>query len=144
MSGSVLCPDPIEVAIVRPGAIQGDMVHRYLRRREGLEPVDYPTPKLERVLGKTLGVPLFQKQAMCVAIECAGLRPPAEIDLCLTEIVTVNFGARRDELILAASRAFGFAATSGQLNSVFSAGIDRLLGDATFVDKDGLLMRASA
>ena len=65
----------IEVAIVRPGPIQGDMVHPYLRRREGLEPVEYPKPELERVLGKTLGVPLFQEQAMRVAIECAGFSP---------------------------------------------------------------------
>jgi error-prone DNA polymerase len=65
----------IEVAIVRPGPIQGDMVHPYLRRREGTEPVDYPKPELERVLGKTLGVPLFQEQAMRVAIECAGFTP---------------------------------------------------------------------
>ena len=62
----------IEVAIVRPGPIQGEMVHPYLRRREGREPVDYPTPELARVLGKTLGVPLFQEQAMQVAIVCAG------------------------------------------------------------------------
>ncbi|OYV50698.1 MAG: error-prone DNA polymerase, partial [Acidocella sp. 20-58-15] len=59
-------------AIVRPGPIQGDMVHPYLRRREGKETVEYPTPQLEKVLGKTLGVPLFQEQAMRVAIECAG------------------------------------------------------------------------
>ncbi|WP_449470066.1 error-prone DNA polymerase [Sphingobium chungangianum] len=65
----------IEVAIVRPGPIQGDMVHPYLRRRAGLEPVEYPKPELERVLGKTLGVPLFQEQAMRVAIECAGFTP---------------------------------------------------------------------
>ncbi|PZQ45428.1 MAG: error-prone DNA polymerase [Rhodovulum sulfidophilum] len=65
----------IEVAIVRPGPIQGDMVHPYLRRREGREPIDYPTPELEKVLGKTLGVPLFQEQAMRVAIECAGFTP---------------------------------------------------------------------
>jgi error-prone DNA polymerase len=65
----------IEVAIVRPGPIQGDMVHPYLRRREGKEPVEYPTPELEKVLGKTLGVPLFQEQAMRVAIECAGFSP---------------------------------------------------------------------
>ncbi|OYW97295.1 MAG: error-prone DNA polymerase, partial [Caulobacter vibrioides] len=65
----------IQVAIVRPGPIQGDMVHPYLRRREGLEPVSYPTPELEKVLGKTLGVPLFQEQAMRVAIECAGFTP---------------------------------------------------------------------
>ena len=61
----------IEVAIVRPGPIQGDMVHPYLRRREGKEKVDYPTPELEKVLGKTLGVPLFQEQAMQVAMVCA-------------------------------------------------------------------------
>jgi error-prone DNA polymerase len=62
----------IEVAIVRPGPIQGDMVHPYLRRREGKEAVEYPTPELEKVLGKTLGVPLFQEQAMRVAMVCAG------------------------------------------------------------------------
>ena len=65
----------IQVAVVRPGPIQGDMVHPYLRRRAGLEKVDYPTPELERVLGKTLGVPLFQEQAMQVAIVCAGFTP---------------------------------------------------------------------
>jgi error-prone DNA polymerase len=65
----------IEVAIVRPGPIQGEMVHPYLRRREGREPVVYPRPELGRVLGKTLGVPLFQEQAMRVAIECAGFTP---------------------------------------------------------------------
>ncbi len=62
----------IEVAIVRPGPIQGDMVHPYLRRREGLEKVEYPKPELEQVLRKTLGVPLFQEQAMKLAIACAG------------------------------------------------------------------------
>ncbi|MFL5289140.1 MAG: error-prone DNA polymerase, partial [Rhodopila sp.] len=65
----------IQVAIVRPGPIQGDMVHPYLRRREGLEKVEYPTPELRRVLEKTLGVPLFQEQAMQVAIVCAGFTP---------------------------------------------------------------------
>ncbi|WP_062018412.1 error-prone DNA polymerase [Aureimonas sp. AU4] len=62
----------IQVAIVRPGPIQGDMVHPYLRRREGKETPEYPKPELEAVLGKTLGVPLFQEQAMRVAIDCAG------------------------------------------------------------------------
>ncbi|TYR36428.1 error-prone DNA polymerase [Mesorhizobium microcysteis] len=62
----------IEVAIVRPGPIQGDMVHPYLRRRDGTEEVTFPTPELERVLGKTLGVPLFQEQAMQVSMVCAG------------------------------------------------------------------------
>lgn len=65
----------IEVAIVRPGPIQGDMVHPYLRRREGKEPVTYPHPRLERVLGKTLGVPIFQEQVMKLAIEVAGYSP---------------------------------------------------------------------
>ncbi len=65
----------IQVAIVRPGPIQGDMVHPYLRRREGKEAVDYIKPELERVLKKTLGVPLFQEQAMQVAIQCAGFTP---------------------------------------------------------------------
>jgi error-prone DNA polymerase len=65
----------IQIAIVRPGPIQGDMVHPYLRRRENPGSVDYPTPELREVLGKTLGVPLFQEQAMQVAIVCAGFTP---------------------------------------------------------------------
>ena len=69
----------IEVAIVRPGPIQGDMVHPYLRRRQGLEPVSYPSKALEAVLSKTLGVPLFQEQAMKIAIVAAGFTP-AEAD----------------------------------------------------------------
>ncbi len=69
----------IEVAIVRPGPIQGDMVHPYLRRRAGIEPVEFPSPELEAVLGKTLGVPLFQEQAMRIAIVAAGFEP-AEAD----------------------------------------------------------------
>jgi error-prone DNA polymerase len=69
----------IEVAIVRPGPIQGDMVHPYLRRRSGAEPVSYPSAALERVLSKTLGVPLFQEQAMQIAIRAAGF-PPEEAD----------------------------------------------------------------
>ncbi len=65
----------IEVAIVRPGPIQGDMVHPYLRRRNGLEKVEYPNEKLKEILGKTFGVPLFQEHAMRVAVECAGFTP---------------------------------------------------------------------
>ena len=65
----------IEVAIVRPGPIQGDMVHPYLRRRQGLEEVSYPSKELEAVLKKTLGVPLFQEQAMKIAIVAAGFTP---------------------------------------------------------------------
>ncbi|MFK4057927.1 error-prone DNA polymerase [Brevundimonas sp. NPDC046655] len=80
----------IEVAIVRPGPIQGDMVHPYLRRREGREPVVYPRPELEKVLGKTLGVPLFQEQAMRVAIECAGFTA-SEADQLRRAMATFKF-----------------------------------------------------
>jgi error-prone DNA polymerase len=69
----------IEVAIVRPGPIQGQMVHPYLKRRQGLIPVEYPSPELEDILGRTLGVPLFQEQAMEIAIIAAGYTP-AEAD----------------------------------------------------------------
>src|SRR5438874_5700329 len=65
----------IEVAIVRPGPIQGKMVHPYLRRRRGDEPIEYPSKEVEEVLRKTLGVPLFQEQAMKLAIVAAGFTP---------------------------------------------------------------------
>jgi error-prone DNA polymerase len=65
----------IEVAIVRPGPIQGNMVHPYLRRRNGEEPVQFPNEVVRRVLEKTLGVPLFQEQAMRLAVEAAGFTP---------------------------------------------------------------------
>ncbi len=65
----------IEVAIVRPGPIQGDMVHPYLRRRNGEEAVEYPSKALEEILARTLGVPLFQEQAMKIAIVAAGFTP---------------------------------------------------------------------
>ncbi|WP_158747678.1 error-prone DNA polymerase [Acidisphaera sp. L21] len=92
----------VQVAIVRPGPIQGDMVHPYLRRREKLEPVHYPKPALERVLGKTLGVPLFQEQAMQVAIQCAGFTP-GEADQLRRSMATFKFTGGvshfRDKLI---------------------------------------------
>ncbi|MDZ7711126.1 MAG: error-prone DNA polymerase [Roseovarius sp.] len=65
----------IQVAIIRPGPIQGDMVHPYIRRRNGEEAVHFPSDALGRVLGKTLGVPLFQEQAMQIAIIGAGFTP---------------------------------------------------------------------
>ncbi|WP_102109018.1 error-prone DNA polymerase [Oceaniglobus roseus] len=65
----------IEVAIIRPGPIQGDMLHPYLRRRNGEEQVRFPSDALGQVLGKTLGVPLFQEQAMQIAIIGAGFTP---------------------------------------------------------------------
>jgi error-prone DNA polymerase len=65
----------IEVAIVRPGPIQGGMVHPYLRRRRGQEPVTYPSEAVEKVLSRTLGVPIFQEQVMQLAIVAAGFTP---------------------------------------------------------------------
>ena len=65
----------IEVALVRPGPIQGDMVHPYLRRRQGKEPVSYPTPAVKKVLERTLGVPIFQEQAMELSMVAAGFTP---------------------------------------------------------------------
>ncbi|UYY57184.1 error-prone DNA polymerase [Sphingomonas sp. S2-65] len=92
----------IQVAIVRPGPIQGDMVHPYLRRREGREAVTYPKEELRRVLEKTLGVPLFQEQAMRVAIECAGFTA-SEADLLRRAMATFKLTGGvshfRDKLI---------------------------------------------
>ena len=80
----------VQVAIVRPGPIQGDMVHPYLRRREGIEKPEYPKPELKAVLGKTLGIPLFQEQAMQVAIQCAGFTP-GEADQLRRSMATFKF-----------------------------------------------------
>lgn len=77
----------IEVAIVRPGPIQGDMVHPYLRRRNGEEQISYPSKELEDILGRTLGVPLFQEQAMKIAIVAGGFTP-AEADMLRRSMAT--------------------------------------------------------
>src|SRR6185436_8797447 len=65
----------IEVAIIRPGPIQGGMIHPFLRRRQGLEPVSYPSEAVKGVLSRTLGVPIFQEQVMQLAIVAAGFTP---------------------------------------------------------------------
>jgi error-prone DNA polymerase len=65
----------VEVAIVRPGPIQGDMVHPYLRRRNGSEPIEYPSAAVQSVLERTLGVPIFQEQVMQIAVVAAGFTP---------------------------------------------------------------------
>ena len=92
----------IEVAIVRPGPIQGDMVHPYLRRKQGLEPVCYPSKELEAVLSKTLGVPLFQEQAMKIAIVAGGFTP-SEADKLRRAMATFKrtgtIGTFRDKMI---------------------------------------------
>src|ERR1700675_2869069 len=114
----------IEVAIVRPGPIQGDMVHPYLRRREGKEEVVYPKPELEKVLGKTLGVPLFQEQAMRVAIECAGFTP-GEADQLRRAMATFKFTGGvskfKDKLV----------------NGMVERGYDRGFAEKTFSQLEG-------
>lgn len=99
----------IQVAIVRPGPIQGDMVHPYLRRRQGREAVDFPSPapphdphELRGVLGKTLGVPLFQEQAMKLAITAASFTPGEANQLRRAMATFRNLGtieAFRDKLV---------------------------------------------
>jgi error-prone DNA polymerase len=114
----------IEVAIVRPGPIQGDMVHPYLRRREGKEPITYPKEELKRVLEKTLGVPLFQEQAMRVAIECAGFTA-TEADLLRRAMATFKLTGGvshfRDKLI----------------GGMVARGYDRAFAEQTFKQIEG-------
>ena len=92
----------IEVAIVRPGPIQGDMVHPYINRRQGREKVDFPSKELEQVLGKTMGVPLFQEQAMQIAVVGAGFSP-AEADRLRRSLATFRrmgtIGTFRDRFV---------------------------------------------
>lgn len=92
----------IEVAIVRPGPIQGNMVHPYLRRRQGKEAAEYPKPELKEILGKTMGVPLFQEQAMKIAIVAGGFKP-GEADQLRRAMATFKrtgtIGNYRDRMI---------------------------------------------
>ncbi len=92
----------IEVAIVRPGPIQGNMVHPYLRRRQGKEAAEYPKPELKDILGKTMGVPLFQEQAMKIAIVAGGFKP-GEADQLRRAMATFKrtgtIGNYRDRMI---------------------------------------------
>jgi error-prone DNA polymerase len=92
----------IEVAIVRPGPIQGGMVHPYLKRKQGLENISFPSKALEAVLSRTLGVPLFQEQAMQIAIVAAGFTPP-EADKLRRAMATFRrvgtIGKLRDKFI---------------------------------------------
>jgi error-prone DNA polymerase len=92
----------IEVAIVRPGPIQGDMVHPYLRRRQNQETVEYPSEELKAILSKTMGVPLFQEQAMKIAIVAGGFTP-GEADKLRRAMATFKrtgtIGTFRDKMI---------------------------------------------
>nr|WP_319385503.1 error-prone DNA polymerase [uncultured Roseibium sp.] len=106
----------IEVAIVRPGPIQGGMVHPYINRRQGKEPVRFPSKELEEVLGKTLGVPLFQEQAMQIAVVAAGFTP-SEADKLRRSMAT-----------------FRRMGTIGQLREKFIAGMIRRCYDREFAE----------
>jgi error-prone DNA polymerase len=87
----------VEVALIRPGPIQGGSVHPYIRRRNGLEPITYLHPLLENSLGKTLGVPLFQEQLMQMAIDVAGFTP-AESDELRQAMGSKRSARRMDRL----------------------------------------------
>ncbi|MBL8548337.1 MAG: DNA polymerase III subunit alpha [Hyphomonadaceae bacterium] len=114
----------IEVAIVRPGPIQGGMVHPYLKRRQGIEEVSYPSEALREVLKRTLGVPLFQEQAMQIAIVAAGFSPP-EADKLRRAMAT-----------------FRRVGTIGQLkekfiNGMIGNGYERAFAEASFAQIEG-------
>src|SRR5437762_990882 len=120
----------IEVAIVRPGPIQGDMVHPYLRRRSGKEPVEYPSDALRRVLGKTLGVPLFQEQAMQIAIVGAGF-PPEEADRLRRAMATFK---RNGEIHL-----FRDKFIAGMIANSYTADVNFSQWDCTLEELDGCI-----
>lgn len=100
----------IEVAIVRPGPIQGDMVHPYLRRRNKEEPVEYPSKELEDILHRTLGVPLFQEQAMKIAIVAAGFTPAEadELRRCMATFKSKGMVSRFENKLIAGMVTRGY------------------------------------
>ncbi len=114
----------IEVAIVRPGPIQGGMVHPYLRRRQGLEKASAPKPELWDVLKRTMGVPLFQEQAMQIAIVAAGFTPP-EADKLRRAMATFKrvgtIGTLKEKFI----------------NGMIGNGYERAFAEASFAQIEG-------
>jgi error-prone DNA polymerase len=118
----------IEVAIVRPGPIQGDMVHPYLRRRSGKETVDYPSEALRRVLQKTLGVPLFQEQAMQIAIVGAGFAPD-EADRLRRAMATFK---RNGEIHLFREKFIGGMLKNGYTRDFATRCFDQIEGFGTY------------
>lgn len=118
----------VEVALIRPGPIQGGSVHPYLRRRGGAEPVTYAHPLLERSLAKTLGVPLFQEQLMQMAVDVAGFTP-AEADKLRRAM-----GARRstERMERLKSRLYEGMAANGVVGATADEIYDKLLAFANF------------
>ncbi len=118
----------IEVAIIRPGPIQGGSVHPYIRRRQGLEAPDPPHPLLARALAKTLGVPLFQEQLMHIAIDAAGFSP-AEADELRQAMSAKRSGARMARL---SERLFAGMAERGITGAVAQEIVGKLAAFANF------------
>jgi error-prone DNA polymerase len=118
----------VEVALIRPGPIQGDSVHPYLRRRNGTEPVTYLHPLLERSLAKTLGVPLFQEQLMQMAIDVAGFSP-AEADQLRQAMGSKRSSERMERL---RGRLFAGMAERGITGEVAEVIFDKLAAFANF------------
>ncbi|MBW3644208.1 MAG: error-prone DNA polymerase, partial [Actinobacteria bacterium] len=118
----------VEVALIRPGPIQGDSVHPYLRRRNGTEPVTYLHPLLERSLAKTLGVPLFQEQLMQMAIDVAGFSP-GEADQLRQAMGSKRSSERMARL---RGRLFAGMAERGITGEVAEAIYDKLAAFASF------------
>ncbi|MGH9268616.1 MAG: error-prone DNA polymerase, partial [Acidimicrobiales bacterium] len=118
----------VEVALIRPGPIQGGSVHPYIRRRNGQEPVTYLHPLLERSLAKTLGVPLFQEQLMQMAIDVAGFSP-AEADMLRQAMGAKRSSARMERL---RGRLFEGMAVKGVSDEVAAAIYDKLAAFANY------------
>jgi error-prone DNA polymerase len=118
----------IEVAIIRPGPIQGGSVHPYIRRRQGLEAPEPPHPLLTRALEKTLGVPLFQEQLMHIAIDAAGFTP-AEADELRQAMSAKRSGARMERL---SERLYAGMAERGITGAVAQEIVGKLAAFANF------------
>ncbi len=118
----------VEVALIRPGPIQGGSVHPYIRRRQGLEPPDPPHPLLARALEKTLGVPLYQEQLMQIAIDAAGFTP-AESDELRQAMSAKRSGARMARL---KDRLFRGMAEKGITGEVAEEIFEKLAAFANF------------
>jgi error-prone DNA polymerase len=118
----------VEVALIRPGPIQGGSVHPYIRRRNGAEPVTYLHPLLERSLAKTLGVPLFQEQLMQMAIDVAGFTP-AESDRLRQAMGSKRSVEKMEQL---RARLYAGMAERGIVGAVADAIYDKLVAFANF------------
>jgi error-prone DNA polymerase len=118
----------VEVALIRPGPIQGGMVHPYLRRRAGVEPVTYPHPSLEPILARTLGVPLFQEQLMKVAVTAAGFTP------ALADRLRRAMGAKRSRRAMAEllDRLRGGMRENGYDETVIESIVGQITGFADY------------